>query len=94
MANPIKEKGLLADKYGRPMVTDAQTFVADTAAATSVAVATTGATSTTPFGYTTAAQADAIVTAINAIRTDLAATRTTVLAILDVLEAHGLMKDA
>jgi hypothetical protein len=33
------------------------------------AVATTGATNSSPYGYTTSAQADAIVTAINAIIT-------------------------
>lgn len=32
------------------------------------AVATTGATNTTPYGYTTAAQADAIVTLVNELR--------------------------
>lgn len=72
MANPIHEKGLVADRYGRPMLTDAQALVAN--------VATTGSTTTTPYGYTTAAQADAIVTTINSI--------------LDILKTHGLMKDA
>lgn len=36
--------------------------------ASQAAVAVTGATNTTPFGYTTAAQADAIVTLLNEIR--------------------------
>lgn len=72
MANPIKEKGQLADKNGRPLVSDAQAFVADQA--------TTAATQTSPWGFATQAQADSIATKINAI--------------LDVLEAHGLMKDA
>lgn len=39
--------------------------------AAQAAVATTGATNLTPFGYTTAAQADAIVTLVNALRTAL-----------------------
>ena len=55
------------------------------AAATAASVATTAATSTTPFGYAQA-QADAIVTAVNALIVDVAAIRTkltTVLAALD-----------
>jgi UDP-N-acetyl-D-mannosaminuronic acid transferase (WecB/TagA/CpsF family) len=55
-----------ADKigfYGTTPVIQASTFTA---------VATTGSTSTTnAFGFTTAAQADAIVTAVNAIITCL-----------------------
>ncbi len=39
--------------------------------ASQAAAATTGSTSTTPFGYTTAAQADAIVTLVNEIRATL-----------------------
>lgn len=39
------------------------------ASANQAAVITTGATSTTPFGFATAAQADAIVTLINELRT-------------------------
>lgn len=94
MANPTKQNSQLSTADNRPLIGPAQTLVADTAAATSAAVATTAATNTTPYGYTTAAQADAIITAINAIRVDVAAVRTTILAALDVLEAHGLMKDA
>jgi hypothetical protein len=37
------------------------------------AVTTTGATSTTPYGFATAAQADAIVTLVNEIRATLMA---------------------
>jgi len=33
MANPIKEKGLLADKNGKPMVATQQTLVADASVA-------------------------------------------------------------
>ena len=42
-------------------------------AQTSVAVATTAPTNTTPYGYTTSAQAAAIVTAVNALVVDVAA---------------------
>lgn len=51
--------------------------VTPAAAATATDVATTGATGDTPYGYTTAAQANAIVTAINALVADVAAIRTT-----------------
>jgi hypothetical protein len=47
------------------------TPVIQRAGAAQAAVATTGATITTPFGYTTAAQADAIVTLVNEIRATL-----------------------
>lgn len=48
------------------------------------AVAGTAATSTSPFGYTTAAQADAIVANVNALRVDL-------LALVNALEAKGII---
>lgn len=48
------------------------------------AVANTAATSATPFGYTTAAQADAIVANVNALRVDL-------LALVAALEAKGII---
>jgi len=38
------------------------------AAASQAAVATTGASNSTPYGFTTAAQADALVTLVNALR--------------------------
>lgn len=48
------------------------------------AVATTGATNTTPYGYSGAAQADAIVANVNALRVDL-------LALVAELKAKGLI---
>lgn len=51
------------------------------AALTATTVVATGAVVTAPYGYTTAAQADAIVTNLNAAIADLAALRTQVLAI-------------
>lgn len=47
------------------------TPVAQRSGSAQAAVATTGATNTTPYGFTTAAQADAIVTLVNEIRTVL-----------------------
>lgn len=56
-----------------------------------VAVATTGSTQTTPFGYTTAAQADAIVTAINAlINSDVVNAKQIMNSVIDDLQAYGL----
>jgi UDP-N-acetyl-D-mannosaminuronic acid transferase (WecB/TagA/CpsF family) len=43
------------------------------AGAAQAAVATTASTSTTPFGYTTQAQADAIVTLVNEMRATILA---------------------
>ncbi len=47
--------------------------VAQRSGAAQAAVATTAATNTTPYGYTTAAQADAIVTLVNEMRAALVA---------------------
>ena len=47
------------------------TPVIQKASAAQAAVATTGAVNTTPYGYTTAAQADAIVTLVNELRAAL-----------------------
>ena len=58
---------------------------------TSAAVTTTAATNVAPFGYTTAAQADAIVTAVNALRTDLANVKQVLNAVIDDLQALGLV---
>lgn len=116
MANPIKEKGLVADKNGKPMIATQQALVADPAALTATAiaaavpsaVATTAVTQTTPYGYAGAAQGDAVATTINSLIThtveldldyeamlvDVAALRTKIIAILDILEEHGLMASA
>lgn len=55
-------------------------------------VATTGATQTTPFGYTTAAQADAIPVAINNLVADVANVKQMVNQILDDLQLYGLLQ--
>lgn len=44
------------------------TPIAQASGASQAAVATTGATNSSPYGFTTAAQADAIVTLVNAMR--------------------------
>ena len=60
-------------------------------AATAVAVGTTGATQSTPYGYTTAAQADAIVTAVNALIADVLQLRKNVNAIIDEVQNDGIV---
>jgi hypothetical protein len=50
------------------------TPVIQQASAAQAAVATTGATNSSPYGFTTAAQADAIVTLVNRLRLDLVTT--------------------
>lgn len=50
-----------------------QTPVAQRSGASQAAVATTAATQTTPWGYTTQAQADGIITLLNELRASLVA---------------------
>lgn len=58
-------------------------------AATAVAVDTTAATNSSPYGFAQA-QADAIVTAVNALIADVLAVRKTQNSIIDILQAAGL----
>lgn len=60
------------------------------ATATATAVTTAGGTATSPFGYVTLAQANAIVTAINALIDDNLADRKAMNAIIDDLQVFGL----
>lgn len=62
--NGTKIAGSTSQKLGFYGVT----AIAQRNGAVQAAVVTTGSTSTTPFGYTTAAQADAIVTLVNELR--------------------------
>lgn len=57
---------------------------------TATSVTTTSSTSTSPFGYTQA-QADAIVTAINALIVDVADVKALANSIIDDLQALGLV---
>lgn len=59
-------------------------------AATQAAVATTAATALTPNGYSTSAQADAIVAAVNAAAADILALKKVVNALIDDLQALNL----
>ena len=60
-------------------------------AATVAAVATTGATTSTPYGYAGAAQADAIPVAINALTADVLALRKVINSLIDDLQAAGMV---
>lgn len=59
-------------------------------AATSAAVATTASTQTTPYGFASQAQADAIPVAINANAADILALKKVVVALIDDLQAVGI----
>ena len=82
MANPINEKGLVADKYGHPMLSDRQANVAVVTDALNGATLTGSAltTSATP----TVDELEACVGVLGG----------KINAILAVLEAHGLVADA
>lgn len=56
-----------------PVAFHGSTPVVQRSGAAQAAVAATGASNSTPYGYTTAAQADAIVTLLNEIRAALIA---------------------
>jgi len=56
------------------------------------AVGNNSATNTTPFGYDSAAQADAIVTNVNALRTDVLALNTLVNQLRSDLVTIGAIK--
>jgi hypothetical protein len=59
---------------------------------TAAAVGTTASTNITPYGYTTNTQADAIVTAINALITDVTDLKKVVNSIIDDGQALGLLQ--
>lgn len=115
MANPIPEKGLVADKSGKPLLSDRQAFVADPPAITATAIAAAipaaapaGGTGAAAGAWDTAANRDAAITTINDLRAhavemdldyeallaDVTSIRAKLVAVLDVLEAHGLMAAA
>jgi hypothetical protein len=59
-------------------------------AATVAAVPTTSSTTTTPYGYSTQAQADDIPVAINALTADVLALRKVIVALVNVLVSADL----
>ena len=89
MANPKKQDSQLADSNNKAMIGSQQTFVADFTVAY-----TTDDPGITPDGTLTIADGDATTVTraeYNELAEEVAAK---INAILDVLEAHGLMADA
>jgi len=80
MANPLNEEGIVADGNSNPLLSTRQANVADAAVTATLTGVDTGTDMT-------AAQAGTIVT-------DLTDHTTKINAILDVLEAHGLMVES
>lgn len=58
--------------------------------ATAVAVATTGATASSPYGYSEA-QANAIVTNLNALVADVLALKKVIVAVVNEMENDGMV---
>ena len=80
MANPSKQASILSDGTDNPMITAQQSNVADAAVTATLTGVDTGTDMT-------AAQAATIVT-------DLTTMATKINALLDIVEAHGLMADS
>lgn len=78
MANPIKEKGFTADANGNPLIAAQQALVADAVVAHSLTDADAS------LGATSQAELEGVLDALGV----------KINAVLDVLEAHGLMSDA
>lgn len=98
MANPNKENAQLSDKTGNAMIGEQQSQVADLAAGITITW-TAGDPGGTPDGAITVANGASITNAeiaefFEEVEGSLTEINTTVNAILDVLEAHGLMADA
>lgn len=74
---------------GGPPAAASQAAVTPT---TGAAVAATAATNTTPFGYTTNTQANALVTNVNTLRVDVLAAIALLNEIRAALVAAGMMK--
>ena len=107
MATPSKQISQLADKDSKPMIGSQQTLVSDPAATTATNVAVTF-TANEPTAADTQTIADGTVPTVAELGqwvansedfmaevvADLDAHKTSLIAILDILEAHGLMADA
>ena len=91
MANPNKANSQLSDKSGDPMIGEAQTLIADPGAITNITAATPaqGVTVTS----NAATDLDDAYASLALLENEVTALRVVVVSILDVLEAHGLMKD-
>lgn len=91
MANPAKDKTQLADASGDGMIADQQALVADPGAITAYTAHASGGVTVTSNAAT---DLDTTAAALATLEDEVTAMRVTVVAILDILEAHGLMADA
>lgn len=78
---------VVSDPYTQTYATSSRTHAAPVA----TAPAATAATSTTPFGYSTAAQADAVRAGVADLITDVANVKQVLNAVIDDLQARGLL---
>lgn len=85
MANPNKANSQLSDKSGDPMIGEAQALVADYVVTW---------TANTPTASSTQTIADGTVPTVAELGQAVANIEAKLVEILDVIEAHGLMKDA
>ena len=97
MANPSKQDSQLSDSTGNPLIGEAQTLVADASSVTLTYSANDPGT--TANGAVTFADGTALVAAsmyefADEVEAALSAHAAKINSILDILEAHGLMKDA
>lgn len=99
MANPKKVNTLLADKSGDGLLSDRQALVADATASPVTLTYSANDPGTTANGAVTFADGTALVAATmyefaDEVEAALTAHSTKINAILDILEAHGLMADS
>lgn len=77
----------MAGKISRTYTTATRSFAAPVA----TAVSATASTSTTPFGFTTSAQADALVAAVNNLIVDVANDKQVLNTVINELEARNIL---
>jgi len=82
-ATPVVQRSAYTQTYSTADKTHANSTFAD--------LATTAATQTTPWGFATQAQADAIATKVNALGADVVDVKQLVNALIDDLQALGLV---
>ena len=91
MANPRKDVALVADKSGDPVLSDRQANVADPGAITGITNALVA--QAVAVLSEAATDLDDAYVSLALLEDEVTAMRVTVVAILDVLEAHGLMTE-
>jgi len=89
MANPNKHNTQLADASGDGMIADRQALISDPGAITNITAAATG--QAVAVLSEAATDLDDAYASLALLEDEVTAMRVTVVAILDLLEAHGLM---